>query len=114
VFLTEMGDLGRFKNRKQVGAFIGLVPSSNESGETENRKGHITHQGSWRLRKILCQAAQVRVRCDRQEKQACDRIIRKNPGHKKIAIVASMRRLAVVLWHRGLAAQLQQAYAVGA
>ena len=57
LFLTEMGDLSRFKNRRQVPCYIGIVPSSDESGEASDRKGHITHQGSWRLRKGLCQGA---------------------------------------------------------
>jgi len=60
VFLTEMGDLRRFRNRKKVGAYLGLVPTSNESGENTDHKGHITHQGPARLRKVLCQAAWVR------------------------------------------------------
>ena len=29
----------------------------------------------------------------------------RNPKHKKIAVVARMRVLAVVLWHKGLEAQ---------
>ena len=32
VYLTEMGDLSRFSSRKKVGAFLGLAPSSDESG----------------------------------------------------------------------------------
>ncbi|MCP4945441.1 MAG: IS110 family transposase, partial [Planctomycetaceae bacterium] len=56
-FLTEMGDLTRFHNRREVAAYLGLCPSSHESGETKNRKGRITRQGPARLRKMLCQAA---------------------------------------------------------
>lgn len=104
VFLTEMGDLRRFANRRQVGAYLGLVPSSNESGEANDRKGHITHQGSCRVRKVLCQATWARVRHDAEEKAAYERIKSKNPKHKKIAVVASMRRLSVRMWHRGQAA----------
>ena len=105
VFLTELGDLSRFANRKQVGAYLGLVPSSNESGEAGERKGHITHQGSWRVRRVLCQCTWSRVRTDATEKAAYARIVAKNPKHKKIAVVAMMRRLAVVLWHLGRTAQ---------
>ena len=42
-FLLELGDMMRFRNRQQVGCYLGLVPSSDESGEANNRKGHITH-----------------------------------------------------------------------
>jgi transposase len=99
VFLTEMGDLSRFSNRKQIGAYLGLAPSSNETGETGDRKGHITHQGSARVRYILCQMVWNRMRFDPDEKAAYERIVAKNPKHKKIAVVAGMRRLAIKMWH---------------
>ena len=105
VFLTEMGDLSRFSNRQQVGAFLGLVPSSNESGENDDRKGHITREGSSRLRRVLCQASWSRVVHDHMESEVYDRIVRRNPKHKKIAVVASMRRLGIRMWHVALTAQ---------
>ena len=99
VFLTEMGDLSRFSNRKQIGAYLGLAPSSNESGEKDDRKGHITHHGNVRVRKVLCQATWARVRTDGGARAAYERIARRNPKHKKIAVVACMRRLGVRMWH---------------
>jgi transposase len=105
VYLTEMGDLSRFANRRQVGSFLGLVPGSFETGEENDRKGHITHQGPSRVRKVLCQAVWSRLRLVDSERLAYDRIVAKNPKHKKIAVVARMRVLAVTLWHEGLAAQ---------
>jgi transposase len=105
VFLTEMGDLSRFANRKKVGAFLGLVPSSNDSGEADDRKGHITREGSPRVRRVLCQATWARVAHDGNEAEVYNRIAARNPKHKKIAVVASMRRLAVRMWHVGLDAQ---------
>ena len=45
------------------------------------------------------------VRHDQQEQQAYHRIVERNPKKKKIAVVASMRRLAVRMWHRGRAFQ---------
>jgi transposase len=108
-----MGDLSRFANRQQVGSFLGLVPSSFETGEHDDHKGHITHQGPSRVRKVLCQAVWSRLRTVPSERLAYDRIVRRNPKHKKIAVVARMRTLAVVLWHEGLAAQ-EAMTAVGA
>jgi transposase len=113
VYLTEMGDLSRFANRQQVGSFLGLVPSSFETGEHDDHKGHITHQGPSRVRKVLCQAVWSRLRTVPSERLAYDRIVRRNPKHKKIAVVARMRTLAVVLWHEGLSAQ-EAMTAVGA
>jgi len=104
VFLTELGDLSRFSNRRQIAAYVGLVPSSHDSGERE-RKGHITRQGSFRVRKVLCQAAWVALRHSAQVQKAYARIAQ-GPGKRhKIAIVALMRRLAVWMWHVGLRAQ---------
>ena len=105
VFLTELGDLSRFANRRQLAAYLGLVPRSFESGDADDRKGHITHQGSKRVRKTLCQATWARVRWDEEEQEAYYRIVKKNPKKKKIAVVASMRRLAIRMWHRGKKAQ---------
>lgn len=105
VFLTEMGDLSRFPNRKKVGAFLGLVPSSSDSGETDDRKGHITREGPARLRRVLCQATWARVRHDPEDGLAYERIVKRNPKHKKVAVVASMRRLGIKMWHVGLEAQ---------
>ena len=101
VFLSEMGDLGRSKNRRQLSAYLGLAPSSYESGQRSDRKGHITRQGPARVRRVLCQAAWSRVRSDGPAQEAYQRLLEKNPKHKKIAVVAVMRRLAVLMWHRG-------------
>jgi transposase len=106
VFLTELGDLSRFANRRQIAAYLGLAPSSHESGGQQDRKGHITHQGSYRVRKVLCQATWSRVRSSEQEKAVYERIKAKNPKKAKIAVVAGMRRLAVQMWHRACEAEL--------
>lgn len=104
VFLVEMGDVKRFRNRRQVGSYMGLVPSSDETGERSDCKGHITRQGSARIRKALCQCAWVRLRCDPAEKEFYERLKAKNPKRKKVAVVAVMRRLAIRMWHAAVAA----------
>lgn len=98
-FITEMGDMKRFQNRRQVGAYIGLVPSSFESGEASDRKGRITRNGPYRLRSILNQALWVHLKYNGEEKGFYERIIEKNPKRKKKAVVACMRRLAIRMWH---------------
>jgi transposase len=107
VFLTEMGDLSRFHNRRQIGAYLGLVPSQHESGQVDDRKGHITRQGSPRLRKILCQAVWARIAFHEPTREEFDEIKRRSPSRKKIMVVAHMRKLAIRLWHKGLDAQVQ-------
>jgi transposase len=105
VFLTEIGDLSRFRNRRQLAAFLGLAPSSRESGDRSDCKGHITRQGPSRVRRVLCQAAWSSVRGEGPEQAAYQRIVTRNPRRKKVAVVASMRRLAIRMWHAGHQAQ---------
>jgi transposase len=98
-FLTEIGDALRFSNRRQIAAYLGLVPSANESGQADDRKGRITRQGPGRVRKVLCQASWTAVRLDTDVRQQWQRI--KGNGKKggKKAIVAIMRKLAIRMWH---------------
>jgi transposase len=100
VFLTELGDLARFANRRQLSAYLGLVPTTYDSGDTKDHHGRITRQGPARVRRVLCQASWARLRCDTSDAAAYQRIAAKNPKHKKIAVVASMRRLAIRMWHQ--------------
>ena len=105
VFLTEMGDGIGFTNRWEVGRLLlGLVPTSYESGSHGDCKGHITRQGPARVRRILCQATWSRLRHDEAESAVYQRIAAKNPKHKKVAVVAGMRRLGIRMWHAGAAA----------
>lgn len=102
VFLTELGDMSRFQNRGQIAAYLGLAPCSFESGQANDRKGHITRQGSHRVRKVLCQCVWTQVSHERGEAAAYRRIVERNPKKKKIAVVACMRRLAILMWHKAV------------
>lgn len=105
VFLTELGHMSRFANRRQLAAYLGLVPSCAESGQRTDRKGHITRQGSARVRRALCQAAWVWCRFNPNEQARLIQISRAKKDRKKIALVAQMRRLAIRLWHKAREAQ---------
>ena len=107
VYRTEIGSAGRFRRGRHVGKYVGLTPTSHESGQQQDRKGHISRQGSPRLRKVLCQAGWVHVRYDPYARDLHERLVAKNPKKKKIALVAVMRRLAVRLWHRMREAELE-------
>lgn len=103
-FLTEMGDLNRFGNRRQVAAYLGLCPSSFETGKNDDRKGRITRQGPSRLRKVLCQAAWTSLQhCPRAQRDY-HRIKQGQSKRTKKALVALMRKLAIRMWHVGLSA----------
>lgn len=97
-FLLELGDPKRFSNRRQIGSYLGLVPSCHESGEATDRKGHITRMGPPRIRKVLNQAAWALLRCNPERKDWYEKT-KQRRGTKK-AIVGVMRRLGIELWHR--------------
>ena len=97
-FLTELGDLDRFANRRQLAAYLGLAPASFESGKRDDRKGHITRQGPARVRHVLCQAAWASLRHSKDWRQTYDRIKGGSKSRGKVAIVAVMRKLAVMMW----------------
>jgi len=99
VFLTEIGDLNRFRNRRKLGAFLGLAPTSDESGEVTDRKGHINRSGAGRVRWVLCQATWVRLQHDSSESVVFERIRKGAKKLTRVAQTACMRRLAVLMWH---------------
>ena len=101
-FLVELGNVRRFENRRQVGSYLGLVPASYESGESGDRKGHITRLGPHRVRKVLNQAAWHLVRLDPLWRRRYEGIAGR--GGAKTAIVAIMRKLGIELWQRAKSA----------
>ncbi|UCF82070.1 MAG: IS110 family transposase [Desulfobacteraceae bacterium] len=54
--VAEVGDMSRFKNPKELMAYLGLVPSEHSSGKTI-RRGPITKTGNGHVRRVLVEAA---------------------------------------------------------
>ena len=61
--LTELENIGRFNSLDKLCSFIGLVPSTNSSGDIE-RTGDITSRGHKVLRSALIESAWVAARVD--------------------------------------------------
>jgi len=97
LIVAEIGEPGRFKNARQVGAYAGLTARVHQSGKTEHRGG-ISKQGSRWLRWILIQAAIKLVRRDEQLANFYQRV-RKRAG-RNVARVAVARKLAGICWLR--------------
>lgn len=87
---NELGDLSRFKNERALFNYTGLTPSEYSSGE-KVRRGHISRQGSARIRWLLIEATWRAVSKDAALKEAFERIA-KSRG-KKRAIVGIARKL---------------------
>jgi len=86
----ELGDMRQFESQKKIFSFTGLTPSELTSDE-DRRLGHITRQGSARLRHLLVQAAWVAIKKDKSLQAKYLRIAAK--AGKKRAIVAIARTL---------------------
>lgn len=55
-FLTEMFDINRFRTLDQLCSYVGLVPTTNSSGDNE-KTGKITPRSNKQLRNCLIEAA---------------------------------------------------------
>ena len=55
------GDMDRFGKPRDVGAWLGMVPKQDQSGDTD-RQCHITKAGSGLMRRLLVESAQMILR----------------------------------------------------
>ena len=94
--LAAIGDVARFPNAKKLAAYLGLNPSTRQSGP-HCYHGRITKQGNAHARWLLVQAAQHLGQYRGPLGQTMRRIIQRK--NRSVAVVACARKLAVLLWH---------------
>lgn len=100
-FVLTIGDTRRFKDSRQVGPYLGLVPKRRQSGNQDPDLG-ITKSGDGMLRSLLVQCAHQILSehgpdCDL--KRFGTRLCRgAERASKNKAVVATARKLAVVLF----------------
>lgn len=97
VVVATIDDPGRFKNAKQVGAYAGLTPQQFESG-TMSRQGGISGRGNRLLRALLVEVSWLMRRYNERLRAIFDRVCRGSKTRRKIAVVATARRLLVICW----------------
>ena len=95
--LAILDDPRRFKNGKQVGAYIGLVPRQYQSGQT-NRQGRISGAGNSTLRALLIEVCWIGLRYNPWMREVYERVRAGSNARKKLAIVAVARRLLIRCW----------------
>ena len=88
--LTELYDISRFKNLDKLCSYIGLIPDTDCSGETERRTG-ITKRRNAHLRGILIESSWIAVRKDPALLMTFTTLCKKMP--KTNAIVRIARKL---------------------
>jgi transposase len=101
-YILTLEDPQRFRKSREVGACLGLVPRSDQSGAHDPQL-HITKTGDAYLRRLLVQSAQYILGpfgpdCDLR-RWGLKLAERGGKSAKKRAIVAVARKLAVLLHH---------------
>jgi len=100
-FVLVIGTTERFQRGKQIGTYVGMIPSEDSSAGKQ-RLGHISKQGNSLLRFLLVEAAQAAARINPHwRRRSMHPAMRR---HKSIAKVAMGRRMAVRLyrmWRNG-------------
>jgi transposase len=107
-YLATIDKPERFASGNQVAAYVGLVPSVDQSGERDLH-GHITKQGDHLLRSYLFEAAHVlltrkRGTC-RLKKWGLKLANKKGYGKARVAVA---RKLAALLHHLWITGQNYQ------
>ena len=88
-FIAAVGDPSRFATSGHVASYLGLVPSSHSSGDSE-RGGRITKEGNGALRALLCE-------CAHQARRTAHPL---NPYHRKLSAQKGSMRATVAVAHR--------------
>ena len=93
----RVGRVQRFPRANSLANYWGLTPGCRNSGENDQRLGHITKAGSSMARWLLAQVAYQALRKDARLREWFKRIKRRRGS--SIARVAVMRKLATIIWH---------------
>jgi transposase len=110
-FLLTLEDPHRFRKSRDVGCYLGLQPGRRKSGQSEPQM-HISKEGDPYLRTLLVQGAQhilgpFGVDCDLR-RWGLKLAERGGRNGKKRAIVATARKLAVLLHHLWVSGEVYQ------
>jgi transposase len=102
-FVLTVGDPGRFEKSRSLGAYLGLVPATDRSGERDPQK-RISKEGDQMLRKLLVGSAHYILGpfgSDSDLRRHGEKMASRAGGKnaKKRAVVAVARKLSVLL-HR--------------
>ena len=86
----------RFGRNKQIGAYFGLVPCQDDSGES-GRLGHVTRQGPPAVRGLIVEAAWQGIRRSATIRAYYEQVRQGKKERNKIALVATAHHLLRVM-----------------
>jgi len=93
-FLAEVGDVRRFKDVRELVAFVGLNPMQHQSGKRSATHG-ISRMGGSRLRAALFMPAMAAKRCNPRLKAWAEALLQR--GLTKLQVVVAVMRKLVHL-----------------
>jgi len=96
ILYTELQDINRFKNLDKLNSYIGLIPSTNSTGDDPMPTG-ITPRSNRSLRTLLIEASWVAIRVDQGLLRDFSNLARRMK--KQAAIVRIARKLAARVAH---------------
>jgi len=110
-FLLTLEDPQRFRKSRDVGCYLGLQPGRRNSGQSQPQM-HISKEGDPYLRTLLVQGAQhilgpFGIDCD-PRRWGLKLAERGGKSGKKRAIIATARKLAVLLHHLWVSAEVYE------
>ena len=112
-YAWTVGDPGRFAKSRQAGAFLGLKPRRDQSGETD-RQLRITRAGNPFLRRLLVGSAQYVLGPFGPDtalrRWGLSLAERGGKRAKRKAVVAVARKLAVLLHRLWVTGEVYQAF----
>jgi transposase len=95
--VAVIGDITRFPSPRHLVGYLGLDPRVRQSGEKNARHGHISREEQAHARGLLVEAAHTAIRTPGPLHAVHARIAARRG--KQIALCATARKLAVLVWH---------------
>jgi transposase len=112
-FVLTLEDPGRFEESRRVGAYLGLVPGKDHSGERDPQKRIFSREGDEMLRRLLVGSAHYILGpfaedsdLRRHGLKIAGGVAAKNA--RKRAVVAVARKLSVLLHHLWISGELYE------
>jgi transposase len=95
--VAVIGDITRFPSPRHLVGYLGLDPRVRQSGEKNARHGHISREEQAHARGLLVEAAHTAIRTPGPLHAFHARLTPRRG--KQIALCATARKLAVLVWH---------------
>jgi transposase len=97
-FLTELCNIDRFPSLDKLASYVGLIPSTDSSGEKETTRG-ITNRRNQSLRDLIIECSWIAVRKDPALLMAFQRYTKNMPKTRAIIHIARklLNRIRFVL-----------------